>query len=176
MMTEEQKRKVEDNIGLVWRVINDKLHGQEQFGIYTKDDLFQIGCVGLCKAVLTDKGGNFSTYAYRLIWHQICDALIYASRRQALESSRDMLPFVSAESEADRMLQIDIKRALEKAMQSVPNSTAKGILALQLMATGYSSKEIGKQMQASDKLVCAWVSKARKYLRNQKQMRELVKT
>ena len=42
--------------------------------IYSHDDLYQIGCIGLCKAAATDKGGCFSTYAYRLIWNEICDA------------------------------------------------------------------------------------------------------
>ena len=38
-------------------------------GIHTYDDLFQIGCVGLCKAADTYKAGkaSFSTYAYMLI-------------------------------------------------------------------------------------------------------------
>lgn len=39
------------------------------------DDIFRIGCIGLCKAAATDKGGTFFTYAYRLIWNEICDAL-----------------------------------------------------------------------------------------------------
>ena len=66
-LSEENQRKVEKNLGLVHKVINDKVHGPYQLGIYTREDLFQIGCIGLCKAAATDKGGNFSTYAYRLI-------------------------------------------------------------------------------------------------------------
>ena len=75
-LTVIQQRKVEENMGLVHQVIKDKVHGYNQWGFYIYDDLFQIGCVGLCKAAATDKGGTFSTYAYRLIWHEICDALI----------------------------------------------------------------------------------------------------
>ena len=74
-LTAEQQKKVEENIRLVRKVINDKIHGPYQLGIYTYDDIFQIGCIGLCKAAATDKGGTFSTYAYRLIWNEICDAL-----------------------------------------------------------------------------------------------------
>ena len=48
-------------------------------------DLFQIGCIGLCKAAATDRGGNFSTYAYRLIWNEICSALVHATKRQETE-------------------------------------------------------------------------------------------
>lgn len=78
-LTAEQQKKVEQNIRLVQKVINDKVHGPYQLGFYTYDDIFQIGCIGLCKAAATDKGGTFSTYAYRLIWNEICDALIYIS-------------------------------------------------------------------------------------------------
>ena len=75
-LSEENQRKVEENLGLVHKVINDKVHGPYQLGIYTREDLFQIGCIGLCKAAATDKGGNFSTYAYRLIWNQIKQSLM----------------------------------------------------------------------------------------------------
>ena len=74
-LTAEQQRKAEENMGLVGKVIADKVHGT-YFGRYTREDLFQIGCIGLCKAAATDKGGCFSTYAYRLIWNEICTALI----------------------------------------------------------------------------------------------------
>ena len=50
----EQQKKVEDNLGLVNKVINDKVHGPYYLGMYTRDDLFQIGCIGLCKAAATD--------------------------------------------------------------------------------------------------------------------------
>ena len=48
------------------------------------DDLFQIGCLGLCKAAQTDKPGHtvaFSTYAYRLIRNEIYTELERATRR-----------------------------------------------------------------------------------------------
>lgn len=82
-LSEERQKKVEENLGLVHKVINDKVHGPYQLGIYSREDLFQIGCIGLCKAAATDKGGNFSTYAYRLIWNQICDALMRRGERSS---------------------------------------------------------------------------------------------
>lgn len=42
----------------------------------------------------------------------------------------------------------------------------KGIDAMIQMAEGRSSKEIGNEFGASANLVCAWVSKARKYLKS----------
>ena len=82
-----QQQKVEDNMKLVGKVIKDKVHGPNQSGIYSYEDLTQIGYIGLCKAAYTDKGGCFSTYAYRLIWNEICDALIKANSQYSREIS-----------------------------------------------------------------------------------------
>lgn len=172
-LNEEYQKKVEENLGLVHKVINDKVHGPYQLGIYSREDLFQIGCIGLCKAAATDKGGNFSTYAYRLIWNQICDALIYSTRRQANETTYDVTPYTTEPCNTDIELGIAIEQALEKAIQDAPPSTAKGIEAIRLMSEGYTCREIGNRMGATDKLVTAWISKARKFLKARKDILDL---
>ena len=53
-LTQPQQRKVEQNIGLVGKVIKDKVHNPGQNSIYSYDDLYQIGCIGLCKAAYSD--------------------------------------------------------------------------------------------------------------------------
>ena len=172
-LTVIQQRKVEENIGLVHQVIKDKVHGYNQWGFYTYDDLFQIGCVGLCKAAATDKGGTFSTYAYRLIWHEICDALIQSTKRYSDEITADVTPYKKVETEKGEFLsglRIDLFHALSSARREAPPSTAKGIDAMVMMSQGYTSSEIGERMGASAKLVCAWVSKARKFLKERPEM------
>lgn len=172
-LTKEQQRIVEENLGLVHKVINDKVHGPYQLGIYSRDDLYQIGCIGLCKAAATDKGGNFSTYAYRLIWNQICDALIYSTRRQALETSSEEIPHQMEAPDRFSETAMVLDAALDRAEAAAPPSTAKGIKALRLKAQGYTCREIGEQMDASDKLVCAWISKARSFLKARPEIAEL---
>lgn len=168
-LTVEQQRKAEENMGLVHQVIKDKVHGYGQWGFYTYDDLFQIGCIGLCKAAATDKGGTSSTYAYRLIWHEICDALVQSTKQYADEVVTDVTSYIRTESEPDvfqNELHMALSQVLGSARKEAPPSTAKGIDAMILMSQGYTSSEIGRQMGASAKLVCAWVSKARKFLKN----------
>lgn len=140
---------------------------------------FQIGCIGLCKAAATDKGGTFSTYAYRLIWNEICDALIYSTRRQAAEFSSDMIPLVAEEptvSIADVATQLDVQAALKAAKQEASPCVVKGIDAMIQMTKGRSSKEIGNEFGVSANLVCAWVSKARKYLKSRPEILALAET
>ena len=83
-LTKEQRIKVEENMGLVGKVIQDCVHTLGAGSMFGYDDLFQIGCLGLCKAAQTDKPGHtvaFSTYAYRLIRNEIYTELERATRR-----------------------------------------------------------------------------------------------
>lgn len=169
-LTKEQQVKVEENMGLVYKVLGDKLGGQAAVGCHTREDLFQIGCIGLCKAVATDKGGTFSTYAYKLIWHEICDALNYANRRRVevvQEEPYAEMPVQPEEKLAE--IRLDMFSVIGAARRTAPPSTIKGLDAMLLMARGYTCREIGEKLGASDNLVTAWVSKARKYLKGRPQ-------
>ena len=176
-LTKEQQRKVEENMGLVYKVLGDKLGGQQAVGCHTREDLFQIGCIGLCKAVATDKGGTFSTYAYKLIWHEICDALNYANRRRVEIVQEE--PYVEVSVQAEEKLaelRLDMFSVIGSARRTAPPSTIKGLDAMLLMARGYTCREIGERMGARDNLVSAYVSKARKLLKgrpNSAQMMEI---
>ena len=50
ILTGKEQEKVAKNIGLIHRVIQDKLQPPYQVGMYSYEDLFQIGSIGLCKA------------------------------------------------------------------------------------------------------------------------------
>lgn len=198
-LSNEQQQLVEDNLALVRKVISDKVHGAGKIGAFTYEDLYQIGCIGLCKAAYTDKHqyaynrGNthsgeetrFSTYAYRLIWNEICTMLEYATKAMA-ESAVDPDDLSSligtAQSGIDEdIIDAEFRSALEsvmnKAAESATGVTAKGIQALGYMAQGYTSTEIAGMMGGiSCHNVTAWVSKARKYLRNNPELAGLLHT
>lgn len=163
-LTKEQQLVVEQNMGLIGKVIKDKVHG----ATISYDDLFQIGCIGLCKAVATDRGGAcFSTYAYRLIWHEICDALIIDTRRAVREqpSEEPVLLGTPVTRGETTELKLDLQSALRDARQGASLSVRKGIESLLLMDVGYSCQEIGEELGVSANVVTAWISKARKHLK-----------
>lgn len=178
ILNEDQRRLVENNMGLVGKVIQDKVHGPNQIGVYSYDDIFQIGCIGLIKAAATDKGGTFSTYAYRLIWHEICDALVYASRRAAgeLPTDPEIMELPACHDAEISDASVELQNLLDTVESQAKGVTAKGIRALRLMADGYTCKEIGEQMGASANNVTAWISKARKYLKAQPELWEYINT
>ena len=154
-------------MALVGRVIRDCVH-QYSHGVYDYDDLMQIGYMGLCKAVLTDKPGYgaFSTYAYIIIRNELYSALEYATRRGAEQATDPAeLPYKeSSESAEQQMACGELLSRLEKAEASVNGVTAKGFQAIRLMVQGYSSQEIGEQFGVQTNHVTAWIAKTRKQL------------
>ena len=149
---------IKGNLRLVLSVIKRFSSSSEN-----ADDLFQIGCIGLCKAAYSDKGGCFSTYAYRLIWNEICTALIYANRRAAKEC--ELIPEVlGKEDSLDEHHELSM--ILDRLEANASEAMAKGIRAIRLSAEGYSHAEIGSILGESDKCVAARISRTRKYLRS----------
>lgn len=165
-LTEQQQKLVEENMGLVGKVIKDKVHGLNNMIFYTYEDLFQIGCIGLSKAAATDKGGVFSTYAYRLIWNEICDALIYASKHTAEEISISEKIDVSVyENYNATDLKVSLDEVLKNAKKDANSTVLKGIDALVMMSNGLTAKEVGERFGVAANIVTAWISKARKFLK-----------
>lgn len=170
-LTELQKKKVEENMGLVGQVIKERIYYVNQVGIFSYDDLFQFGCIGLCKAVQTDREGSraaFSTYAYRLILNEILTQLGYATLRRRRELTTDpaMLPCTTLDDDVEQVEACrDLETLLDRAEQTATGVTAKGIQVIRLLDRGYNSREIGEQYGTTANNVTAWVAKARKHLK-----------
>lgn len=166
-MTQEQRKIVEDNMGLVGKVIKDRVRQLGQPGIPSYDDLFQTGCIGLIKAAMSDKGGTFSTYAYRLIWNEICDELIRNTRLVLNEQSADTIEILTKSSEQfpDPLETQDLRHILQQAKAQAHGGAARGIECLELTIQGYSSQEISRIVGADPGTVRIWMTRARKYLK-----------
>ena len=166
-LNDEQRKKVEENMGLVGKVIQDKIHGINQMGIYSQEDLMQIGYLGLCKAAYTDKGGCFSTYAYRIIWNSLLDAVVQINRKNSLETPSELLEDKIPQTHFSSYTHNELKYALHQYERTAPPGIRKGMKALLLSAEGYSTTEIGKFLQASQNTVRVWISRARSFLKQQ---------
>ena len=159
-LTELQQRKVEENLGLVGQVIKERVHGVGQIGIFSYDDLFQIGTIGLCK-------GAFSTDAYRIIYNEIMTQLDYATLRRQRERATDPaeLPCMTLDDGLEQTEACqDLLTLLEHAERTASGVTAKGIQAIRLLAQGYSNRDIGELYGVPSNYITAWVSKARKFI------------
>ena len=169
-LNEKQQRLVEDNMGLVGQVIRDRVHGVNMIGMFTYDDIFQIGCLGLSKAAMRYMSGKakFSTYAYVAIRNEIYDALDYATVRGKREVITDDSTVLSLRHVRDDLADsaIDLEHLLERTKERSCNMISKGIDAIRMMADGYTAREVGEIMGGVPaKNVTAWVSKARAHLK-----------
>ena len=189
-LSQEQQQLVEDNMALVRTVISDRIYGIRNIGIFTYDDLFQIGCIGLCKAAYTDKYQYayhrenthskdktcFTTYAYRLILNEILTKLSSTTAQRAeMTVEPDELAKLTQAGSAqvmpdEEISRIEFESSLEAALKSAEKRatgvTAKGIQALVYTSKGYTSTEIAKMMGGiSCHNVTAWISKARRFLK-----------
>lgn len=166
-LSDAERKRVEENMGLVGQVIKDCVHDFDH-GVYDRDDLRQIGYIGLCKAVQSDRPGRgaFSTYAYIIIRNELYSALEYATCRGVeLATAPEELPHEASDKTPEQELAYwELLECIEKAEASASGVTAKGFQAIRLMAQGYSSREIGEQFGVQANHVTAWVAKARRYL------------
>lgn len=171
-LNEEQRKKAEENMGLVGKVIKDRVHGLGRPGMMSFDDLFQTGCVGLCKAAATDRGGDcFSTYAYRVIWNEISDALARHGRISRRE--REMVKAENGEGQVkdslvwEQAYARELHDILSLAGKRAGGAVSFGIRALELSIQGYDSREVGQIMKAQPGTVRMWMTRARRYLKDQ---------
>ena len=99
----------------------------------------------------------------KVIWNEICTALIYANRRAAKEC--ELIPEVlGKEDSLDEHHELSM--ILDRLEANASEAMAKGIRAIRLSAEGYSHAEIGSILGESDKCVAARISRTRKYLRS----------
>ena len=170
-----QTKMVEENMGLVKTVIARCVHNIPKSGLYTYEDLYQIGCGGLCKAAYEFKpaAALFCTFAFTVIRNEIYKALEYASLRNSRELLVDHTdePFAAnhddpQETAQARLAAIDLETALKDAQQRLSGVAVKGVEAILLRGRGLSCKQIGELYGARDNVVTAWMSKARKALKD----------
>ncbi len=129
---EKKDLLVEENLGLVHACAN-KFRGRGS----EYDDLFQAGCVGLCKAAANfdpDRGFAFSTYAVPVILGEIRrifrdGGTVKVSRslkekaRNALKAKQELEAELSREptiSELAKKLQVEVSEAAELLTVSMP--------------------------------------------------------
>lgn len=66
----------EESLKLVWKVLNNEFKQVLFYNPNEKEDIFQVGCIGLVKASKkfdSSRGFEFSTFAYRLIKNELSD-------------------------------------------------------------------------------------------------------
>lgn len=175
----EQNILVEKNLGIVKLaihksiIVNDNLYG------FAYDDLYQEGCIWLCKAALSyneARNVKFTTYAEKVVTNGLrtyCRLMCSKQKHYVsllARSETDDIVYtvkpVSSEELLNRLLEEqDIYLLLHSCKQQYTGTVRLGIEAIEWKVKGLSGAEIAKMYGIKSNLVGAWISRAAKKLR-----------
>lgn len=174
-LTKEQKTMVENNISIIDKVIFSRIiFDNSVFGL-EYDDLYQEGCIFLCKAAQkfkADKNCAFQSYAYTVI----LNGLISHCRRLKKQSEgnikflektkRELVEFeTKGITMQNDIIELEILSFLENIKMQYSGTTRLGIEALAWKVKGFTGTEIAKIYNVKPNNIGAWISRALKKLR-----------
>ena len=126
------------------------------------DDLYQEGCVALCRAAMTFDGSvQFKTYAQAVVKNRLIDHCRQAPRAYAQTLSPEASDDLSFEEDP---LPSEAIAALAQAKLRYAGVARLGMEAMELKIKGYSGTEIAALYNAKPNEVGAWISRARQKL------------
>lgn len=176
-LNDVQRKMVEENLMVVKQAIRTAVIVNETIYGFEYDDLYQEGCILLCKAAENydpQKNVLFSTYAQTVVENGLktyCRLLCNKQKHMITVpfcNTDENVLFLNQFSVDDMMdsviSEIDISNLLYPLKQQYTGVVLKGIKAIELKTKGYSGVEIAKMYGVKPNLVGAWISKALKKL------------
>lgn len=178
-LNQNQQTLVEENLSVVKLaihksiIVNDNLYGFEY------DDLYQEGCIWLCKAAVSfdeSRDVKFATYAERVVTNGLrtyCRLMCGKQKHHMLipaqaESDEDSftLEQLPAEDTLEKLFEEqDVYTLLHNCKQQYTGTARLGIEAIEWKVRGLSGAEIAKMYGVKPNLVGAWISRASQRLR-----------
>ena len=172
-LTSAQQRLVEENLAVVERVLRFEVRANPCIAGLSYEDLYQEGCVWLCKAALTfdPARGSFASYARRVVQNGLvsyCRNVL--SKYQHTVLLGDLEPAVLASLEVQNAVSSHTKcetpLLLAAADSQCSGVTRKGVHALALQVSGVPLTAVAARMSAPPNHVSAWISRAVHKLRD----------
>ena len=177
----DQNRLIEVSMPLVGWTVRRYFTCKENVVGLSYDDMFQEGCVGLCKAVSAyDRSrGEFDTFAVSVIRNHLIDYCRYmtadvrngptCSLEEITENGWDGTgadPEAPLGTEEDSLSTLCASGFLENRKRRYEGSARLGIEALELKVLGgYGVTDIARRYGFKPNLVGAWISRAAKKIR-----------
>lgn len=172
-LTLEQQQLVEHYLSVVNWVIIDHIKLNPQVCGLGYSDVYQEGCVHLCRAAATYQGdpAGFGAYARTVVRNGLlsyCRSLCRENAPLPLLTEPEDARAPACETEEavlKKLRQEDLFRALHEARAESSGVVRLGIEALELKAKGLSGREIAALYGVKPNHVGAWISRAASRLR-----------
>ena len=177
----EQQKIVEQHLDLVSIIIRKYISVNEQVRGLEYEDLYQYGCLALCKAAyLYDGRVKFETFAGTVIRNALLDECRKAMKNYSRSLSYDAC--INADDDddgtfagmlgdtsdiTDRLISDELLSIVQSAKKTHKGAVLKGIEAIELRIKGYSGTEIARMYGVKNNHVTSWISKAVAVLKNE---------
>lgn len=175
----EQKILVEKNLGVVRFAIHKNIIVNDNLFGFEYDDLYQEGCIWLCKAALSyneARDVKFATYAETVVANGLrtyCRLMCGKQKHHVslpAQSEADNIGYTAEQIPAEDYLsslmeEQDIFQLLHSCKQQYTGTARLGIEAIEWKVKGLSGAEIAKMYGVKPNLVGAWISRAAQRLR-----------
>lgn len=177
-MTQQEQALVTDNLTIVEQVLRSSVTVRADIPGMEYDDLYQTGCLALCRAAQRYDGrAPFPAFARVAVRNAMMDYFTAIRRHTVPTISLDMLRGeddictlhnllaepATAAAEAEHHAQL---RSLAGARRRHTGVAGLGMEAMLLKAQGFETRDIGALYGVASKTVAAWVARARKVLQN----------
>ena len=168
----QQQEMVEKHLDLVSIIIRRYINTNEQIRGLEYDDLYQCGCLALCKAAhCYDSRVKFTTFAGTVIRNALLDEcrkakIVYSHNLSydASVNSDDDDTFAELLEDTsditDSILGEELMSIVKSAKKTHKGAVLKGIEAIELRIKGYTGAEIARMYGVKNNNVTSWISKA----------------
>ncbi|MDD2980957.1 MAG: sigma-70 family RNA polymerase sigma factor [Hespellia sp.] len=186
-LTPQQQTLVEEHLPLVSKVLKEQISYDQSIPGIEYHDLYQAGCLALCKAALCyDPQKPFTPYAATVIRHAVIDYCkkctyhckqMYYPRDTISEDQTIWDILEDMDQEKNPLTHAETAEALtylENAAKKSHGSLRNGIYSLLQKVYGRNSTDISKQFGVTSNTVRAWMSLATKELRNNPELYDLL--
>lgn len=177
-LDDAQRLLVENNLFVVQQAIRMEIIVNESVYGFEYDDLFQEGCIWLCKAAVSyrpEKEAQFTTFARKVVANGLktyCRLMCSKQKRlltipscsDSEENTLAMDQFANNESWDDIIANLDAMALLTTLKHQYTGTIRLGIEAIEWKVKGYSGVEIASMYGVKPNLVGAWISRAAKIL------------
>ncbi len=190
-LNESQQKMVSAHLYVVSRAIHKFIIVNETIYGFEYDDLYQEGCIWLCKAAVSfqpNKNVKFENYAEKVVANGLrtyCRLMCAKQKRiysvpiySEPDSEQFALDQIPSEDNLDDVFSMQDTLLLLNSFKHQYSGTARlGIEAIEWKVKGYTGAEIAKMYGVKPNLVGAWISRAASKLRqNEIFMRQMNRT
>ncbi len=187
-LTRQQQKLVEDHLHIVSQTIHSEIITNETIFGFEYDDIYQEGCILLCKAAVSyksDKGAKFETFARSVIRNGLrtycrlmCNKQKHFLTLPGSSESEDSIHSwnqIPAEDCWDELLsRIDTKIMLQRLKKQYHGCIRLGIDAIYWKSIGYTGTDIAAMYHVKPTMVGACITRAVRKLKYNRMFRSWI--